>query len=133
MSTNQGPQPLKPEDDWVRGNALALGRTLADADTSDATLWQRLYLGDAAVRVMRGIAETPDVAKVVGYLVACCEIEVQRGSRALLEMSDISTPKARDLHFDIRVAAEIVSRLNQMVRDGMAAAAEIETHEGDQS
>lgn len=122
-----GPQPLKREDDWVRGNRLELGRRLADADpVSDTHLWAQLYLGDAAVKLMRGVADARDIAKVMGYVIAQCEQDVQNGARELLAMEDTSTAEYRKLHFDTRVSAGILNRINQLVRDGQQAAALIE-------
>lgn len=122
-----GPQPLKKEDDWVRGNQLELGRRIASADAnSDAPLWDMLYLGTAAVRLMKGIATAEEVGKVMGAVIAQCEIDVQAGSRALLAMPDPTTAEYRTMHFNTRVSAAILNRINQLVRDSQQAAEAIE-------
>lgn len=122
-----GPQPLKREDEWVRGNRLELGRRIAQADPAgDTQLWAQLYLGDAAVKLMRGVADTHDIGKVLGYVIAQCEQDVQNGARSLLAMEDTGSAEYRKLHFDTRVSAGILNRINQLVRDGQQAAALIE-------
>lgn len=123
----EGPRPLKREDDWVRGNQLELGRRISQADPDgDAPLWQQLYLGTAAVRLMKGIASREEIAQVMGMVIAQCEIDVQQGARAMLEYDDPSCPACRKLHFDTRVSAAILSRINQLVRSAQTAADEIE-------
>lgn len=122
-----GPQPLKKEDDWVRGSGLELGRRIAHADAhGDAPLWDMLYLGTAAVRLMKGIASADEVGKVMGMVIAQCEMDVQAGSRALLAMPDPTTAEYRTLHFNTRVSAAILNRINQLVRDSQQAADAIE-------
>lgn len=126
---NQGPQPLKKEDDWVRGNQLDLGRRVADADPSgDRVLWSMLYLGQSAVRLMKGIADAKDIGQVMGYIVAQCEQDVQSGARAMLAIEDTTSKEYRDLHFNTRVSAAIIGRLNQLVENGMRAGQELNSN-----
>ena len=125
---NQGPSQLKPEDDWVRGNQLELGRRVADADPNgDRALWSMLYLGQSAIRLMKGVADRKDISQVLGYVIAQCEQDVQAGARALLAMPDTESKEYRELHFNTRVSAAILGRLNQLVEAGMQAAAELES------
>lgn len=131
--SNQGPQPLKPEDDWVRGNQLELGRRIADADPNgDRALWSMLYLGQSAIRLMKGLADLKDISQVMGYVVAQCEQDVQAGARALLAEPDTTSKRYQELHFNTRVSAAILGRLNQLVEAGMQAASELETRPTDQ-
>jgi len=128
VTDQQGPQPLKKEDDWVRGNQLELGRRIAEADPSgERALWDNLYLGQSAIRLMKGIATTPEIAKVMGAIIAQCEMDVQRGARELLAIEGTTSPTYRKLHFDTRVSAAILGRLNQLVERGVAASAELES------
>lgn len=122
-----GPQPLKREDDWVRGSGMELGRRIGRADPDgDHSLWDQLYLGTAAVRLMKGIATADEVGKLMGQVIAQCELDVQRGSRELLAMPDPRSEEYRTLHFNTRVSAAILNRINQLVRDGQQAATDIE-------
>lgn len=128
MIDPQGPQPLKKEDDWVRGNQLELGRRIADADPNGASaLWSMLYLGQSAVRLMKGIGDRKDIGQVMGYIIAQCELDVQRGARDMLSIEDTTSKQYRDLHFNTRVSAAILGRLNQLVEAGMNAASELES------
>jgi hypothetical protein len=128
---SEGPSPLKEEDDWVRGNRLQLARQISTADVNDDSVWQRLYLGDAAIKLMRGVASNEDVGKVMGYVIASCESDVQRGAKRLLEINDIACKEAQDIHFNTRVSAAILNRINQLMRDGLQAAADIEQRNED--
>lgn len=129
-----GPLPLKPEDDWVRGNQIELGRRISEADPDDSPLlWEQLYLGQAAMSLMRGVATRQEIAKVMGYVIAQCEMDVQQGARDLLAMPDTGSEAYRTLHFNTRVSAGVLNRINQLVRDGQAAADQIEQqpHQGE--
>lgn len=94
----------------------------------DSALWQRLYLGDAASKIMRGVAERVDIAKVMAHMIAQCELDVQAACRSLIAESDIDSEVARKAHFDARISAGILGRLNQYINDGNAAANTINSH-----
>lgn len=91
----------------------------------EAGLWQRLYLGDAARRIMRGVAERTDIAKVMAMVIAQCEIDVQAACRALVAEPALDSEEARRAHFEARIAAGILGRLNQYITDGQQAAEQI--------
>jgi hypothetical protein len=94
----------------------------------ESALWQRLYLGDAASKIMRGVAERTDIAKVMAHMVAQCELDAQAACRALIAESDMQSADARKAHFDARISAEILGRLNQYINDGLTAAHTINSH-----
>lgn len=97
----------------------------------ESALWQRLYLGDAASKIMRGVAERADIAKVMAHMIAQCELDAQASCRALIAESAVDTPAARKAHFDARISAGILGRLNQYINDGFAAANTINSHGDD--
>jgi hypothetical protein len=107
-----------------RAPLAGLARHVEKAAPDDA-LWQRLYLGDAASKIMRGVAARVDIAKVLAMMIAQCEVEVQVACNTILDATDLTDPVARKAHFDARVSAAILGRINQYVRDGTRAGEEI--------
>jgi hypothetical protein len=88
----------------------------------DAT-FRTLYLGQAALRLMRGAARKEDVEAVLCHLIAEMEIEVQSCASTLFAASDLNSKDAQDAHFRGRVAASILHRFNQCIAAGEEAAA----------
>lgn len=107
--------------DGYRAPLSALAHRVEAMDVNDV-LWQRLYLGDAAVKIMRGVAQRAEISKVMAMLIAQCELDTQASCQQMLECTDLSDPKARKAHFDARVSAGILGRINQYVHDGEQAA-----------
>jgi hypothetical protein len=109
-------------DDPLEGfrSVRAVAREIEHADP-DSELWGRLYLGDAASKIMRGVANREDITKVMASLIAQCELDTQDSCRTLLEQTSLNDPAALKAHFDARISAGIVGRINQFVRDGFAA------------
>lgn len=96
----------------------------ADPNPSNA-LWQRLYLGDAASKIMRGVAEREDIARVLAMMIAQCELDVQASCRSMIAEEDVTSAASRKAHFDARIAAGILGRMNQYINDGATAAEQI--------
>ena len=110
---------------WFQGNdidtRIRLARALETGESHDL-LMDKIYVGQAALRLITGFATLKEVATVMADLVVSCENEVRECTSQLLMLDDPSTQAARELHFQARVAAAIVSHLNQLVRDAETAA-----------
>jgi hypothetical protein len=115
--------------DGYRAPLSAVARHVERANDNDS-LWQRLYLGDAASRMMRGVAKREDISKVMAMMIAQCELDTQASCQQILDCTDLSDPKARKAHFDARVSAGILGRLNQYINDGERAG-EVINSQGD--
>jgi hypothetical protein len=114
---------MTPTDplDGFRAPVAAIARQLETLD-DDAPLWQSLYLADAAKGIMRGVAQRKDIAKVMAMMIAQCEMDTQMLCQRLLDCTDLNTEAARKAHFDARISAGILGRLNQYIHDGERAA-----------
>lgn len=115
--------------DGYRGTPLGLARQIEDAKP-DSVIWDRLYLGDAAKKIMLGVANRQDIAKVMAHMIAQCELGVQASSRELLTIDDPGSPAGRHQHYLARIEAGILGRMNQLISDGMQAADIINNTEG---
>lgn len=107
-----------------RGPVAAVANQI-ERMTPDSSLWQRLYLGDAASKIMRGVAERTDIVKVMAIMIAQCELDTQAACRQLVSEDSLDTAPARKAHFDARISAGILGRLNQYIHDGTLAAEQI--------
>lgn len=112
--------------DGFRGSRHAVARQIEHADPNNE-LWGRLYLGDAANKIMRGVATRTDIVKVMAMMIAHCELDTQTACKALLECDDPASPEARKAHFDARVSGAILGRLNEYIHDGEAAGEALNT------
>lgn len=110
--------------DGFRDSSLSLARKVESLKPDDF-LWHRLYLGNAASKLMQGIAERSEIAKVMAVVIAQCEYEVQSNCMKLLKNNDPDSPAAREAHFNARVASGILGKINHLIRDGETAAQEI--------
>lgn len=113
------------DNDPLEGFRAAPIAALADQIermSPESALWQRLYLGDAASKIMRGVAERTDIAKVMAHMIAQCELDAQAACRAIVAEDALDTVGARKAHFDARISAGILGRMNQYINDGMQAA-----------
>lgn len=88
-------------------------------------LHARMLVGTAASRLQATVGTTEDAGRVIGAVIARVEREVQEGMAALLGQTDLGNEAAREMHFNARVAAATLTYLNQMIRDGQRAAAEL--------
>ena len=88
-------------------------------------LFQAMYVGDIALSVMQGLATNESAAELVANLIAVCEVEVRQYMQRLLECENLDSKEARDIHFEARVSAAVLTKLNKMVRDGHSAAMQL--------
>jgi hypothetical protein len=110
--------------DGYRAPLSAVARQVEQIGDNDS-LWQRLYLGDAASKIMRGIAKQQEVGKVMAMLIAQCELDTQSLCQQIIACDSLDTPEARHAHFNARISAGILGRLNQYISDGERAAEQI--------
>lgn len=106
--------------DGYRGSDVLLASRLAKMPP-DRMLYQRMHLGDIALRVMQGIASHNEAVEVVAAMIASCEVEVSKNTKQLVQLESLDCDEARLLHFEARVAASILTRFNKMIRDGIVA------------
>lgn len=104
-----------------RSNALLMGAKIAKP-SENGELFQRMYLGDIALSIMQGLGNNDSARELVANLIAYSEQEVQQLAARLVKLDSLDCEEARQLHFDARVSAAILGRINQFVRDGHAAA-----------
>lgn len=122
--------PMQPDAlDGFRTNPMLLARALSDPKVEKDALYHAMYVGDCALRVMTGVASREDAVTLVANLIAHCEVDVQRNLKALLECHDLTDKRAEEAHFDARVSAAILTRLNQFIRDGSGAAMELKSQQ----
>lgn len=107
--------------DGFRSNALLMGAKIAKP-SENGELFQRMYLGDIALSIMQGIGTNESARELVANLIAYSEQEVQQLAARLVREESLDSDEARKLHFEARVSASILGRINQFVRDGHAAA-----------
>lgn len=114
-------------ESWVKGNTpdirhRALRDAVQRADTAeDQALFDSMYLGSASLRLMKGIAETPDIKRVMAALVADAEMGIRDKTSQLLAEADPSSERAKQYHFEARVLAQMINYLNDYVRAAMEA------------
>lgn len=110
-----------------------LRKAYASAKPEGESLYNRYALGIAAEKLMAGVASAEDITQVMKRVVAQAEAQAMDGLRTLLECPDPTTPDARQAHFDARVAAQTLTYLNELIRSGHKAGAELtEAQEADQ-
>ena len=110
--------------DWVRGERHDLARHIVDeARANHDALFQTMYVGHAALRIMRGAGQRGDAEAVLAALIAELEIEIQNCASDLLAATDLSAAQVSEVHFRGRVAASILHRFNTLISAGRQAAA----------
>ena len=116
--------------DWVRGERHDLARHIVDeARANRDALFQTMYVGQAALRIMRGAGQRGDAEAVLAALIADLEIEIQNCASDLLAAADLAHAGVRETHFRGRVAASILHRFNTLIAAGRQAVA---IHQEDQ-
>jgi hypothetical protein len=120
---------MSQEREWWKGTGDEQRRDLSEAISEDSRgeydesiLFAKMSLGVAAYRLMRGLATLQQGNLVLATMIADCEIKVQECTSQLLQLTDPSTPEARQLHFIARVHAGIIGKLNEYVSAGAVAA-----------
>lgn len=107
--------------DGFRSNALLMGAKVAKP-SENGELFQRMYLGDIALAIMQGLGNNDSARELVANLIAYSEQEVQQLAARLVKLQSLDCEEAKQLHFEARVSASILGRINQFVRDGHTAA-----------
>lgn len=117
----------------IRPDGLRKALAANAEPTGESDKYQRLVLGVAAEKLMAGVADAHDVGRVMLAVVAQAEQDAKGAMQALLAMPDPTTPEARDAHFSARVAAQVLTYLNDMIRSGHSAGRELTQSEDDGS
>lgn len=112
--------------DWVRGSGAErherARQMVEEVREGREALFQTMYTGSAALRILRGIAQRGDAETVLSALIVDLETEVQNCAAALFAETDLNSTDARQAHFQGRVAASILHRFNAAVSAGAQAA-----------
>lgn len=107
--------------DGFRSNAMLMAKKIS-APSENGELFQKMYLGDIALSIMQGLGTDAGARELVANLIAWCEQDVQQMATKLVRLENLDSEEARSLHFEARVSAAILGRINQFVRDGHSAA-----------
>lgn len=91
--------------------------------------FDRYTLGVAAEKFMAGIASPEDAKRVGREIVEYCEQTVRDSITTMLSEPDVTSQKAREAHFEGRVAGSILAVLNSIVASGHLAAKELTSEE----
>lgn len=113
-------------DEWFRGTGeqqrVQLRDAIAHGDKrDDSLLFDQMFVGVAAYRIMRGTGTAEGAAMVMAQMIADCEITIREKTMAILAEVDPASPAAREAHFQARVAARVVGLLNDYVTRGAEA------------
>lgn len=111
---------------WFHGTGedqrLQLRREIQEGSvTGDQALFDNMFIGVTALQLMRGVMDFKQAPLVLAQMVADCELEIRQESMTMLGEFDSGSPAARAAHFNARVAAGIIGRLNEYIRRGQAA------------
>lgn len=116
---------LAPGAEWASGNPIELRNRIAQAmdnGPKDLTLlFDRAYVGQAAVKLADGIATKAEICTVMAELIVRCENDVRDKTKAMLAIGDTTSQKYVQLHYEARVAAGVISYVNQLVSEGIQA------------
>lgn len=120
---------LAPGSEWASGNSIELRTRIAramDGGPSDLSmLFEAAYLGDAAAKLVAGVASKANVADVMAALIVQCEADVRDKAKALLTMEDTASTKYRQIQFEARVAAGMLTFVNNLISAGIQAGEQI--------
>jgi hypothetical protein len=117
---------MSDDKDWFRGTGdqqrVQLREAiLAGEKRDDAMLFDQMFVGVAAYRIMQGVGSGEHAAKVMAQMIADCEIAIRAQTMTILAQNDPASPEARTAHFEARVAARLVGLLNDYVSRGAQA------------
>lgn len=119
LSGFRGVRPAAIQDAYVGSEIPGT----PEAEMADK--YRRMLLGVAAEKAQAGMAEGNDNSQVLGALISHAEDDAMAAMRELLSIDDLSSAPAREAHYAARVAAGVVSYVNDMIRDGIRASIEI--------
>jgi hypothetical protein len=102
--------------DWWRGRNTAISRQRgqeiieqdAAGESPEQTTFHRMLLG-------------ADACKVVYQMIADMELRARDAFKEMGQQADPASEKAREAHFQMRVAAAVISTLASYVSDGAEA------------
>lgn len=97
----------------------------------DGRKFQRMLLGIAAEKLQAGVATREDITAVMARVIQHAERDAQEAMQAMLTEDSPTTDVARQAHFNGRVAAGVLSYINDMIRDGHSAVREINQRDED--
>jgi|SRR3990167_6830999 len=109
----------------IRPDGLRSAITAGQEESPDLSKYQRLVLGVAAEKLMAGCASVDDITAVMRQVVQDAEAQAKAALQALLSMPDLQAPEAIAAHFEARVAAQVLTYLNDMIRSGRSAGREL--------
>lgn len=118
---------MTDDRDWYKGTGEEQRSSLRTAvqaaeKRDDSLLFDAMFVGVAAYRIMRGTRVAPDsVCGLLAQMIADCEITIREHSMVMLAETDPASPAAREAHFKARVAASMVGMLNDYVTRGATA------------
>lgn len=108
--------------DGFRGSRLTpQQRSENEVEGVSPERYSRYVLAQSTIRFMHGIATRDDVVRVGREIVERCEARVRDCMLELVSTADLTTPKAKELHFDARVHGGMLAMLNEMIESGFSA------------
>jgi hypothetical protein len=115
--------------DWWRGRNTAISRQRgqeiieqdAAGESPEQTTFHRMLLGASAYRIAHRVATGTDACKVVYQMIADMELRARDAFKEMGQQADPASEKAREAHFQMRVAAAVISTLASYVSDGAEA------------
>lgn len=126
--------------DWWRGSGeddrLQLRREVEEAGLKDPNeaRWDRLMVGAAAYTLMNGVATSPqNINALFSQMIADVELRIRNETKAMLAEPDPASKKAREHHFNARVAGALIGLLNEQLRLGAEAKDQINNQNEDMS
>lgn len=108
-----------------RPEQLRQAYATVDSQPTIDSAYQRYALGIAAEKLMAGLATAEDVGAVMGAVVRQAEQDAMNGLRELLAHNNPASDEAQAAHFQARVASQVLTYINDLVRSGVRAAEEI--------
>ena len=87
---------------------------------------RRMILGIQAERLAHLMGEKGDAEQVMGHIIKQLEADAMTSMRALIANPDLTSVEAQVAHFDARVGFELITRINALISDVAAAAAQIQ-------
>lgn len=103
----------------------------AQQDDPRQTLARRYLLGIQTEKAMLGIASISEAQAVCASVIDGCEAQAMGAMRELLACDDLSSPEARVAHYRARVAAGMLTLLNDFVTAGNSAAQQLAEEQTD--
>jgi len=113
-------------EDWVRGIRPSSLGPIEGPVAPKESAFSRYVLGAQAEKLLAGIASPEDIGWVMKAVIEKAEGDARKAMKVLLVEPSLETEVAQAAHFDGRVASGILTYVNNLIRDGRAAAKAIE-------